>query len=150
MKKRKLFLTIQSVLCVLLAVLPLSAAARILREGLARKEADPLAWIYTRERVIKALYPVLLLLILSLVTAAAGLRAGARDPNAGKPSEALREQILKDMEGSAAQDHDAAKTVRTVLLILALALIAAGTLNGSARDVFGKAVNICTECIGLG
>jgi hypothetical protein len=37
-----------------------------------------------------------------------------------------------------------------VLLIAAIALIAAGVFNGSARDVFGKAVKICTECIGLG
>ena len=37
-----------------------------------------------------------------------------------------------------------------VLLIASIALIAAGVFNGSARDVFGKAVKICTECIGLG
>ena len=36
------------------------------------------------------------------------------------------------------------------LLVLAVALIAAGVFNGSARDVFGKAVKICTECVGLG
>ena len=32
----------------------------------------------------------------------------------------------------------------------ALALLAAGAVNGGARDVLGKAVKICTECIGLG
>ena len=31
-----------------------------------------------------------------------------------------------------------------------LLLIAAGMRNGSAKDVFGKAVKICTECVGLG
>ena len=32
----------------------------------------------------------------------------------------------------------------------ALSLIAAGVLNGGLRDVLIKAINICTECIGLG
>ncbi|MBO6039679.1 MAG: thioredoxin [Oscillospiraceae bacterium] len=40
--------------------------------------------------------------------------------------------------------------VRTVLLIAAIVLIIAGLFNGSARDVFSKAVRICTECVGLG
>lgn len=39
---------------------------------------------------------------------------------------------------------------RTVLYLLAAALIAAGVLNGGMRDVLIKAINICTECIGLG
>ncbi len=42
------------------------------------------------------------------------------------------------------------KILRIALLVLACVLIVAGVFNGSANDVFGKAVNICTECIGLG
>ena len=37
-----------------------------------------------------------------------------------------------------------------ILLIAAVCLLAAGVFNGSAKDVLGKAVNVCTECIGLG
>ena len=40
--------------------------------------------------------------------------------------------------------------IRGIFLCLALVFIALGILNGGARDVFVKAVNICTECIGLG
>ena len=29
-------------------------------------------------------------------------------------------------------------------------MLVAGVLNGGMRDVLVKAVNICTECIGLG
>lgn len=42
------------------------------------------------------------------------------------------------------------RKLRVFLFILALALAAAGAANGGMRDVWVKAVNICTECIGLG
>jgi len=37
-----------------------------------------------------------------------------------------------------------------VLLILAITLLAIGVWRGEAEIVLRKAVNICTECIGLG
>ncbi len=40
--------------------------------------------------------------------------------------------------------------LRLVLLILAVALIALGFLDGDVRDVWSKAVMICMECIGIG
>ena len=40
--------------------------------------------------------------------------------------------------------------LRLVVAALAVALIVAGILNGGMRDVLGKAIKICTECIGLG
>ncbi len=40
--------------------------------------------------------------------------------------------------------------MRRLLLIAAAGLILAGIFNGSAQDVFNKAVRICTECVGLG
>ncbi|MBR5230930.1 MAG: hypothetical protein IKW00_01635 [Clostridia bacterium] len=42
------------------------------------------------------------------------------------------------------------KTVRRVCIALAVLLIVLGILNGGLWDVLVKAVNICTECIGLG
>ena len=42
------------------------------------------------------------------------------------------------------------KTVRFVILAVALAFIVVGIFNGSANDVLTKAIKICTECIGLG
>lgn len=42
------------------------------------------------------------------------------------------------------------RTLRLTLLAIAAALIVFGAFNGGARDVLVKAVNICTECIGLG
>ena len=40
--------------------------------------------------------------------------------------------------------------VRIAIFVLAVAFIVWGSLNGSARSVLIKAINICTECIGLG
>lgn len=42
------------------------------------------------------------------------------------------------------------RILRIILLTAAVILLIAGILNGSARDVFRKAIRICTECIGLG
>lgn len=40
--------------------------------------------------------------------------------------------------------------VRILLAVAAAALLGAGILNGGLYDVLVKAINICTECIGLG
>ena len=40
--------------------------------------------------------------------------------------------------------------VRVAVLLAAIAMIIAGVQNGGMRDVFIKAVNLCTECVGLG
>ncbi len=39
---------------------------------------------------------------------------------------------------------------RAVVGCVAIAFVIAGAFNGGARDVLIKAINICTECIGLG
>lgn len=40
--------------------------------------------------------------------------------------------------------------VRVTVIAVAIAFIIAGIFNGGMADVLGKAVRICTECIGLG
>ena len=42
------------------------------------------------------------------------------------------------------------RNVRLVIALLALTLIILGLANGQAKDVLNKAINICTECLGLG
>ncbi|MBP3451179.1 MAG: thioredoxin [Agathobacter sp.] len=39
---------------------------------------------------------------------------------------------------------------RNAILIASLILVVYGFLNGGTVDVLAKAINICTECIGLG
>ncbi|MBR0367262.1 MAG: thioredoxin [Clostridia bacterium] len=40
--------------------------------------------------------------------------------------------------------------IQILLIVAAIVLIIVGAFNGSARDVLYKAINICTECVGLG
>ena len=40
--------------------------------------------------------------------------------------------------------------VRGVILVVGLVFVVLGVLNGGMADVLGKAIRICTECIGLG
>ena len=254
--KNKVYLIVQSVLCVVVCVMLAAAAIMIYRDGLAQKAADPLSWIYTREKVAAALVPVMPVLILGVILTVVGLIMKITDANADKPAKdtewqrdtvisrvatpssemkaersrqrklnyggwaafalcmvpiliyitngnhfpngdlepvflaliahtlpwtliglgilmistvlqeksmereilAAREQIKlekaggvkPETDGGKGRQADRARFLRIALLIVAVMMIVAGTFNGSARDVFGKAVKICTECIGLG
>ena len=44
----------------------------------------------------------------------------------------------------------ATAAVRGMVLVFSAALILLGLCNGGMKDVFVKAVKICTECVGLG
>ncbi len=69
----------------------------------------------------------------------AALRAGGRaDPPAPLPEDA-RQGRGRDMPA-----------LRLALYAAALALLILGIWNGGLNDVLVKAINICTECIGLG
>ena len=254
--KNKVYLIVQSVLCVVVCAMLAAAAIMIYRDGLALKAADPLSWIYTREKVAAAVGPVMPVLILGIVLTVVGLFMRISDANADKPAKdvelqrdltisrvatpssemkaersrqrklnyggwgafalcmvpiliyitngnhfpngdlepmflaliahtlpwtliglgilmisthlqeksmereilAAKEQIKlekaggvkPEANGGKGQTADRARFLRIALLIVAVMMIIAGTFNGSARDVFGKAVKICTECIGLG
>ena len=96
----------QSVLCVVIVVMLATAAIGIYGEGLTRKATDPLSWIYTREKAVTALKPVLPLLLLSLVMTAVGLIAGIRDQNGEKPvrdTQCLRDLTVKRAAGTNAE-----------------------------------------------
>lgn len=140
MKNVRLFLIIQSILCVLLALVMIAVVIGIYREGAALRADDPLAAIFTREIAAEAFSAIAPLFFAAVGMAAVGLILGIRDENSLKPAAG----------GKVENRAPGGKTVRTVLLVAAVVLIVAGAFNGSARDVFGKAVKICTECVGLG
>ena len=147
MTKKKLFLLIQSALCVLLAILLASAAIGICREGMASQEEDPLESIYTREKVAERLAPIAPLFVASLALTALGLILGVRDD--AKPARDLA-GIAARRKTKESRPERALGLLRALLLAAALLLILAGVWNGGARDVLSKAARICTECVGLG
>ena len=86
MAKNKIFLWIQTALCVLIAVLLASSAVRIFIDGSAYQAAGhPSEWIYTREKAAAALMPILPLFLLSFAMTVYGLVKGIEDEEADKP-----------------------------------------------------------------
>ena len=152
MNRKKIFLAVVSALCIAIALLLACGAAGIYREGQALKAADPLSFIYTREKAAAVLRPALLLMAACLILTVIGLVKGIRDEKGSGPVKGVRPQKGAGVSGGEmpGQGQISQKKLRAALFVLAICFIAAGVLNGSAMDVFGKAVNICTECVGLG
>lgn len=63
-------------------------------------------------------------------------------------AELLKQCPEKDSEVT--QVNSYAGIIRSILLILAVAILVYGIVSGGTADVLTKAKNICTECIGLG
>ncbi len=85
MTEKKLYLTVQSVLCVLLVILLAVSAASIYREGQARKTENPMEWIYTREAVGEKFKPIAPLFFGAIGLTVAGWILAVKDENADKP-----------------------------------------------------------------
>ena len=140
--KGKILPILLAVCCIALAVILAAGAVVLYVNGAARRAENPLESIYTAEKagqVMKAALPVFLVLLCAL---AVSIVSGVK-PKTGKASKnAVR------MKPQAEPKH--VNTLRAVVVIAAVLLIIAGILNGGALDVLVKAINICTECVGLG
>ena len=159
MGKTRIFMIIQSLLCILSVIMLMSAAIGIYTEGVQRKTEDPTAYIYTREAAVKAAAPGAAVLLLGLCLSIAGWAMDIHDENEDKPvmipefAGSMKEQLKA---GTAEEDkNDPSKKnrlnrIRLAVLIVAVICIIAGIANHNMRDILIKATNICTECIGLG
>ena len=85
MTEKKLYLAVQSVLCVLLVILLAVSAVSIYREGKVRKAENPMEWVYTREAVGAKFRPIAPLFFCAVGLTAAGWILTVKDENAGKP-----------------------------------------------------------------
>lgn len=85
MTRNKVMLLLQSALCILLVVMLVSAAIGICRTGIAEKQKNPLARVYTREKVVDALKPIAPVFLLSVGVTVACAMLGVRDEQQDKP-----------------------------------------------------------------
>ena len=145
MKKKRLYLVVSALLWTALAVWVCIQAVCIWQEGTALREAgDVMAPVYTPEKVAERLAPVVPVFAAAVVMAAAGIILGIHGEAGTGTKPALQMTEKKPPKAGAL------RAVRLAVLILAAILLAAGIQNGSMQDVLIKAINLCTECIGLG
>jgi len=105
-----------------------------------------IAPVFTREIAAERLSPLLpwvlgyavLVAVTSFVQSQAA--SDKKRPHAAKPAE------YKKMDAP----KISLSVLRLCLAVAAVLLVLLGVANGGAGDVLIKAVNICTECIGLG
>ena len=140
--KKKTVLILQTVVWILLAAALAAAAVVLFADGSARKAENPMESIYTPKAVAEKLTLIAPLFFCAVGLTVLGLVLGVRDENAGKPVKMRMKPAKTQVKHKG--------LVQAVLVVAAAALILAGILNGSARDVLIKAITICSECIGLG
>ncbi len=85
MTEKKLYLTLQSVLCILLVILLVASTLSIYREGKAQKAEDPMASIYSREKTAEKFRPIAPLFFGAIGLTVAGWILAVKDENADKP-----------------------------------------------------------------
>ena len=85
MTEKKLYLVLQSVLCILLVILLAASAVSIYREGKARKAENPMEWVYTREAVGEKFKPIAPLFFGAIGLTVAGWVLAVKDETADKP-----------------------------------------------------------------
>ncbi len=152
MKGKKAYMVIETVLCVLTAVLLAAAAIRMYVQGAAEQASgDLFYYIYTREKVGAALQALLPLVTALAAFTIAGWIFGIRDEKAEKPV-ALKGLDVKQCTAKAVPQKTARREKILCITVLAAAaiLIILGICNGGSDDVFAKGASICTECVGLG
>lgn len=140
--KHRILPRLLAVACIALAALLCASALSIQREGAARRAEQPMQSIYTPQIVAQRLAPIAPLFFITVGLAIAGLLTGAEA--AKKPRGAA---AIAPMRSAPPKRQG---LVRGVAIAAAVALILAGIFNASARDVFYKAISLCTECVGLG
>lgn len=158
MDKKKLILYIQSALCILWVMLMAAAAIHIYLEGYTyQAQGHPEVWIYTREKAAAVFGRYLPVLLLAVAANIAAVVIGARDENQDKPvADPELISLYKSERETASSDKNNSvndkklNILRLVLFAFAVLFVIAGVFNGSMEDMLIKAVNICTECIGLG
>ena len=139
---KRIYLLIESVLAVIITILLADSFICIYRAGSEIKSVNPLESIYTREVIAKKFYYIAPVLIIFAVMTLCGLVLGVKTSSDAK--------IDNDFIRAKTLNRKSQKNLQVIIILIAILLIISGVINSSARDVLYKAINICSECIGLG
>ncbi|MDO4991004.1 MAG: hypothetical protein Q4E45_10910 [Eubacteriales bacterium] len=120
MTEKKLFLILQSALCVLLVIVLAASAVSIYREGKALRAEDPTASIYTPEKTAAKLSAIAPLFFGAIgMTAAGRVLAEGELPNWNRRErEALAELFAKIREQLAAKAFPAVAELDEILWLI--------------------------------
>ena len=154
-KIRRIYTIVLSVLLILTALCLILACIGICMAGGQPFSRESVAAAFFRVRI-----PVYLCLagILGSIPVKLLLPADGRD-NAAEATAQKFHSSQSSLPGIGRNFPPTAKNIsepkrqirlRLCVLCVALALLLLGILSGGAADVLTKAINICTECIGLG
>ncbi len=147
MEKRKLLLTLQSIMWLATALCFIMSAVLIYTEGLKAKALDPMADIYTIEAIRKYSGTPIIFLLASLLMSVVCIFFNVKDSSPNYPSKII--DFTNNKKVSVISEAGQ-KKLRTAIFVVAVIFIILGFFNGSLMDVLIKASKICTECIGLG
>lgn len=113
MTRSKILLAVQSLLCALLVVMLAVSAVGIYRSGIAEKQENPLAWVYTRDKAAAALKPVLPVFLLAVGVTVACAVLNVRDESEKKPVKDV--ELNRDlMRARVAQPDEAMKKEQAI------------------------------------
>ncbi len=147
MNRNKSFLYAESVLLIVLSVMLAAAVISIYREGAMLRASEPMADIYTVDGIVKKLMPILPVFVITVMITVINNLLGIRDEKADRA--VLNIDIKRNIVTDDAHTRKI-RNLRLFILVISVVCIIIGIFNGSMMDVFVKASNICTECIGLG
>ncbi len=150
MTRKKLYLLFQTFLCSLTAILLSVAALQLYLDGASRQaQGDMFYYMFTRERVISRLQPLIPLFFTSIGFTIAGNILGIQDEDSNRIEH--DNQQLRRLSCSPCTSHvHHISAIRCFVMLIAVVMIVAGILNGGLENVLAKGAAICTECVGLG
>lgn len=145
--KRSPLIIVQSVLCALSAITLIAAVLMIYIEGSAAKSADPMANVYSVDAIADKAVFVLPVLAASIIVTIICAIAKVKAPGSNR---AIGKILIRNNSEDGRISPTSVNLIRCVILLIAVIFIIIGIFNGSLKDVFIKASNICTGCLGLG
>ena len=147
--RRRILRIVTAILVLLLSIYPLCYFADVSHFGIKELNAD------VQRAVVIVLVATAIALALTAICAC--LCAASVRREIAQYKQALAEQGPTVQSASASEDTFFTRhkpliltAVRAVVFAVAVLFIVLGIVNGGILDVLGKAIRICTECIGLG